>query len=575
MVDSKAEIEELLTEKAKGTIFRTKTKWYEEAEANTKYFFNLEKRRYNARLCNKLLLETGEILENPKKILQEQERYYRELFKTDSNITFNLENTANIYVPKGCAQNMNEAFSKYEISNALKGLNNNKMPGEDGIPPDFYKVFFLQLGDPMYEMINAAYESKKLPDSICTGIINLIPKVGRDKRKLSNLRAITLLNGDYKVVEKAIANRLQPVLEDFLISSDQKGFMRNRRISVNIRKVLDIMHYMETQQLEGIILSLDFMKCFDKIEKSAILGSLRYFGFCDYLIEWTEIIYNTFSAKVQNNGYFSPRFPIEKGVHQGGCASTMFFLICAEVLALELKGNPDIQGIFINGCENLLDQFADDMDIFSLYEEKNINAILETLEKFKNHSGFTINYDKTQIYRIGSLYKTDAKLITQKVMQWTNEPIICLGVKIMPVNENLCENNYEPVIGKIKGILQLWRQRQLSLIGKVQVVNTLIASLFVYKMLTLPTISEEIVKKVEDMILKFIWNGHKPKISLKTLQASKTCGGLKLIDLRKRDAALKTTWPGILTTDNKLSQIVYLDIGCVLNEQIWRCNLEP
>ena len=43
LLETKSELEEKLLEKAKSTMFRSKAKWYEEGERNTKYFFSLEK----------------------------------------------------------------------------------------------------------------------------------------------------------------------------------------------------------------------------------------------------------------------------------------------------------------------------------------------------------------------------------------------------------------------------------------------------------------------------------------------------------------------------------------------------
>ena len=74
------------------------------------------------------------------------------------------------------------------------------------------------------------------------------------------------------------------------------------------------------------------------------------------------------------------------------------------------------------------------------------------------------------------------------------------------------------------------------------VINTLIASLFVHKMTVLPSIPEDIIQQVETVIQQFIWNGTKPKISLAALKIAKQSGGLGLVDLRKKDDALKVAW---------------------------------
>ena len=68
------------------------------------------------------------------------------------------------------------------------------------------------------------------------------------------------------------------------------------------------------------------------------------------------------------------------------------------------------------------------------------------------------------------------------------------------------------------GVLTMWRKRNLSLIGKVMIINTLVASLFVYKMYTLPLMSIQLIKKLEKLCSNFIWNDRKPKIALTKLQ---------------------------------------------------------
>ena len=99
-MNSKADIEQLLMEKTKNQIFRTKTKWYEMGEVNSKYFFNLEKHRYNARLCNRIFTEDGRTLKNPQQILKEQENFYRNLYRSNDEVNFDIINTGGIQFPE-------------------------------------------------------------------------------------------------------------------------------------------------------------------------------------------------------------------------------------------------------------------------------------------------------------------------------------------------------------------------------------------------------------------------------------------------------------------------------------------
>ena len=253
-----------------------------------------------------------------------------------------FNNNTGITIPEHLRSSQEAPFTKEEIAKAVLQMKNNKCPGLDGLPIDLYKVFWMLLGDAFYAMLQYAFECNKLSSSMRRGLINLIPKANKDVRFLKNLRPITLLNADYKIIEKVIANRIVPSL-DFIISQDQQGFMANRRISINIRKMLDLIIYAENHDIPAYVLSLDFEKCFDKIDFSAIFGAMQFFEYPDYLIKWTKILYTDFTAQMQNNGYFSNIISVKRSVHQGGPCSSYYFLICAELLAIVLDKIPKFQ----------------------------------------------------------------------------------------------------------------------------------------------------------------------------------------------------------------------------------------
>ena len=78
----------------------------------------------------------------------------------------------------------------------------------------------------------------------------------------------------------------------------------------------------------------------------------------------------------------------------------------------------------------------------------------------------------------------------------------------------------------------LSKMRDLSLVGKIQVINALIGSLFMYKMTVLPNAPDRVIQEVESVIKDFIWNGKGAKIKFEILQTNKDNGSLGLVDLR-------------------------------------------
>ena len=568
---TRQDLEEITHDITRGIIFRSKCKWYLEGERNTKYFFSLEKSRYNSRICDTMIHEDKEI-NDEKKILRIQTEFYKDLYQSDKLISFSSENISGGYkVTVDMQTEQNIPFSIENLGKATKQLNNEKTPGPDGIPIEFYKVFWEQLKAPLSDMVTYAYEKRTMPVSMSQGILNLIPKPKKDSRILKNLRPITLLNSDYKIIEKAISDKMRTAL-DLIINKDQSGFMKNRRISINIRKLFDLMAHCDKYNIAAQIMSCDFVKCFDRIEKSCILNALRHFNFSEYIVQWIDLLYTNFSVKIQNNGKFSESIPIERSVHQGGACSAEIFLVCVEILAIMLRENKRIKGINVNEIINLLNQFADDLDVTSLHDAQSIDEILTTFNNFSKISGFQLSYEKTSIYRIGSIKDTNAQYYTQDI-KWTNEPINVLGVTVCHDTDECIRLNYQPILGKIRSTLNSWRHRDLSLHGKITVVNTLIASLFVYKMTVLPSISQKLRKNIYNEITRFIWNNKKSKIKLSVLQQNKKSGGLNLVNLENKEISIKCSWVQILEFDEKSANLAYNQLDPVITSDIWRCNL--
>ena len=100
MEQTKIDLEDKVTERTKGIMFRSKAKWYAEGERNTKYFYSLEKARYNAKTCFRIISDRGDEISEPVEILQEQRKFYKELYQKDEDVQFNMKNTHDIQVPE-------------------------------------------------------------------------------------------------------------------------------------------------------------------------------------------------------------------------------------------------------------------------------------------------------------------------------------------------------------------------------------------------------------------------------------------------------------------------------------------
>ena len=139
---------------------------------------------------------------------------------------------------------------------SIKAFKNGKTPGTDGLTAEFYKFFWLDIKGHLLASIRFALENGIMSMEQRRSIISLLPKKEKSRIFLKNWRPISLLNVDYEILAKALANRLTKHLPR-LINEDQTGYVKQRFIGNNIRIIEDIMIYTKQNNIKGIMLSIE------------------------------------------------------------------------------------------------------------------------------------------------------------------------------------------------------------------------------------------------------------------------------------------------------------------------------
>ena len=63
-------------------MLRSKVRWYEFGEKNSKYFYNLEKRNHKKKHITSLTTDNDTILSDPKLILEEEANFYKKIYSS-------------------------------------------------------------------------------------------------------------------------------------------------------------------------------------------------------------------------------------------------------------------------------------------------------------------------------------------------------------------------------------------------------------------------------------------------------------------------------------------------------------
>ena len=114
----------------------------------------------------------------------------------------------------------------------------------------------------------------------------------------------------------------------------------------------------------------------------SLVGTLKYFGFGQHVVDLTMFLYNDFEACTTDMGHSSHWFKPTRGFHQECPASTGYFILIAELLGQSIRNNDNIKGIKINGLEYKSGQFADDTILFSMYDQDSLQTTIHSLVFF-------------------------------------------------------------------------------------------------------------------------------------------------------------------------------------------------
>ena len=165
-----------------------------------------------------------------------------------------------------------------------------------------------------------------------------------ERKRIENYRPISLLCVDYKILAKIVTERMKKVLKQ-VIEVEQQGFIKDGDIKGNLLLVKEIIEYCNEEEKEGFLIMMDFMKAYDRVDREAIVETLRAMNFGEKIMDMVKLLYSESTAKVVINGDLGEAFETKGGVKQGCPLSPYLFILVLELMAIEMRESPDIEGI--------------------------------------------------------------------------------------------------------------------------------------------------------------------------------------------------------------------------------------
>eukprot|EP00833_Pecoramyces_ruminatium_P010362 jgi/Orpsp1_1/1184394/evm.model.c7180000089342.1 len=239
--------------------------------------------------------------------------------------------------------NINKPIEMSEIQETVSSMKNNKAPGPDEIPIEFFKAFFNEPDSSDSSTSNSSTESNysdcakclllmfnkiwdgDFPEDWNTASIVSLPKKG-DLTDCNNYRGISLINVGLKILSKIVTNRISKyAFKHNFIRPEQFGF-RNKEECISLYiSIREICQRRKFKNKFTYLAFLDLKKAYDSVPTMNILMKLYKLGIRGKCHRFLSNLYLSSKARACFKGDLSNEFEIHRGVRQGCPLSPILF----------------------------------------------------------------------------------------------------------------------------------------------------------------------------------------------------------------------------------------------------------
>ena len=127
-------------------------------------------------------------------------------------------------------------------------------------------------------------------------------------------------------------------------------------------------------------------------------------------------------------------------------------------------------------------------------------------------------------------------------LDWGSTTFTLLGINFSVVLDEIPELNYNLQIPKLHALIQQWKRRVLTPIGRVTVAKTLILPKLNHLFISLPNPKHNVNSMLTKELFKFIWGSQCDKVKRSIVTQKYTSGGLHMVNLNNFLISLKCSW---------------------------------
>ncbi|GAN07262.1 hypothetical protein MAM1_0154c06757 [Mucor ambiguus] len=412
-------------------------------------------------------------------------------------------------------------------------------PGSDGLAYPFLSLLFNMtcLQDLVLKVYNDALDGI-FPSSWHDLRIRLFPKKGL-LALLKNWRPICLLGCDGKVFTRLLAQRMAPILGR-IINPFQSGFIQQRFICDNGMALSMVLEEAQAFKHTGAGILLDQEKAYNRVNADYLCAVLLRFGFPASFVSCIKLLFFGNDMYVNVNGHFTSAVKQERGIRQGdplASNGTSTDMVTSRV-------SPAVKCL----------AYADDVCVF-LRDELDLYRLQQHMANYSAVSNAKFNEDKSEAFSLSGRRSSAWVRAFEEMNVHTyyhhgsGAAFRYLGLYFAYSHAQRVQTE-EMLLNSVKTQCRIYGQRQLSILGRVTIVNSLILSKVWYSLRMLrPT--KRFLEKVKSCVYQFVWQKKCPLIRKDLIFLPKSRGGLAVLNPSLQQLILQKRWLNYIINPGK------------------------
>ena len=554
-------IKEIVNEEIQGYKIRCKSNEFIENEQIGLYHVNKEVKHGQKNCIDKLSCNfnnTEFIEHDPERIENHIISHFDNIFNNndilqDQGSEFFFKNLSCLTIPE--RESIDSLITIEEVMESIDSFEPRKSPGLDGLPYEFYKKTKFLIAPVLVKIYNEQLESGVLLNSYGKGVTRLLKKVPGIPNA-SELRPITLLQCEYKMLSKIINKRIM-LVNSSIFKSNQLCSQSDRSIFDGIFNILSTIDYINTRNLSGYIFSLDILKAYDRTRVQYVAKVMRKMKFPEKFIRWIIMLHQNNRTCFILNGKLSKELNVKISIRQGDPLAMILFLINIEPLLITLKLM--LKGVSFPNFKQSDENYVDDCNIISC-EEDDLFIVDRLFSEYEKCSGTSLNRNnKCKIMGLGRWTNR-----TDWVLQWPKsvDNLKVFGFIICQTVELSLDSNWKTLISNLKTSLLIWNRRFLQTLSqRTFILQTFVLSKMCYLTHILP-LTYKIYLEILKLIKCFLWYGRIEKLDIEELYVPKSEGGLSICNIQAKSDSLRMKFlANNLKSNNRTSQHLKFWLG--------------